>query len=65
MIQESAIIETQFRQRAYDGMWEKVVKIMDHENTYSYTTESGYRVTLIPEKWITAGVFDLNVEIID
>jgi hypothetical protein len=56
-------IETQFRQRAYDGKWERLGKIMDTENAYTYSTESGSRVTLIPEKWVTIGVYDLLMEI--
>jgi hypothetical protein len=58
----SDILETQLIQRAYDGCWEKVVKIMDRENAYSYQNESGAKVTLIPEKWVTIGVYDFIME---
>lgn len=58
------ILEEDFKQRAYDGKWERIGKIMDMDNAYSYTNENGGRVTLIPEKWITLGVYDylLTVE---
>lgn len=61
----SDILETQLVQRAYDGRWEKIAKIIDHENAYSYSNESGNKVTLIPEKWITIAVYDALLEIVD
>jgi hypothetical protein len=59
---EMNILETQIVQREYDGRWERIVKIMDKENSYTYTNESGISVTLIPEKWITTHVFDFLME---
>ena len=59
------ILETQFKQRAFDGKWERIAKIVDYENKYSYETESSSRVTLIPEKWVTIGVYDYMLEIVD
>lgn len=58
------VLETQFNQRAYDGKWERIAKVVDYDNQYTYSTESGSRVTLIPEKWVTIGVYDyiLSVE---
>jgi hypothetical protein len=58
------ILETDMKQRAYDGKWELLGKIKDFENTYSYKTESGITISLIPEKWITVNVYDylLRVE---
>jgi hypothetical protein len=53
-----AILETQFKQRAFDGKWERLGKIVDFENKYTYQTEVGSKVTLIPERWITLGVYD-------
>ena len=53
----SDILETQFIQRAYDGYWEKIVKVMDHENAYTYRNETGTSVTLIPERWLTVQVY--------
>ena len=53
----SDILETQFVQRAYDGYWEKIVKVMDHENAYTYRNETGTSVTLIPERWLTVQVY--------
>lgn len=56
------ILETQFVQRAYDGKWEKLAKVMDYDNKYVYKTESGNRMTYVPEKWMTVGVFDFLAE---
>ena len=52
-------IETQYKQRAYDGKWERIGKIADHSNSYSYKTDGGNTITIVPEKWITIGVYDL------
>lgn len=52
------ILETQFKQRAYDGKWEKLAKVMDYDNKYVYKSESGSSLTYIPTKWTTVGVFD-------
>ena len=57
------ILETQFTQRAYDGKWEKLAKVMDYDNKYVYKTESGNRMTYVPEKWMTVGVFDYMMEL--
>lgn len=57
------VLETQFVQRAYDGHWEKVVKVMDHENAYEYQDEAGVRVKLIPEKWLTVVVYPFICEL--
>ena len=60
---EMTVLETQLKQRAYDGKWERIVKVLDEDNMYSYTNEYGSRVTMIPEKWITVGVYDYLLEI--
>ena len=52
------ILETQFVQRAFDSKWEKVVRVMDYDNKYVYKSESGQRMTYVPTKWMTVGVFD-------
>lgn len=59
------VLETQFKQRAFDGKWERLGKIVDFDNKYTYQTESGSKVTLIPEKWVTLGVYDYIVEFVD
>ena len=59
------ILETQFKQRAYDGKWERIAKVMDYEQKYTYVTESGQKISLIPEKWITVGVYDYMMEFVD
>lgn len=59
------ILEEDFKQRAYDGKWERIGKIADLENSYSFVNENGNRTTLIPEKWITLGVYDYLMEITD
>jgi hypothetical protein len=51
-------LEYALEQRAYDGKWQLLGKIKDMENTYTYNTETGQKVSLIPEKWITLKVFD-------
>lgn len=62
---EMTVLEEQFKQRAFDGKWERIVRIMDTDNIYSYTNETGSRVTLIPEKWVTVGVYDYLLEFVD
>lgn len=57
------ILETQIVQREWDKRWERIVKIMDFENSYTYCNENGVSVTLIPEKWITTHVYDFLMEI--
>jgi hypothetical protein len=52
------ILETAWKQRDYDGKWEKLAKIMDYDNKYVYKSESGSNLTYIPTKWMTVGVFD-------
>lgn len=52
------ILETAFKQRSYDGKWEKLAKVMDYDNKYVYKSESGSNLTYIPTKWMTVGVFD-------
>lgn len=58
-------LEYDFKQRDYDGKWERLGRIKDTQNEYSYLTPSGQKVTLTPEKWITIGVYDYLVDIID
>lgn len=52
------ILEYALEQRDFDGKWELLGKIKDHENAYSYQWETGQKISLIPEKWITVKVFD-------
>ena len=59
------VLETAFKQRAFDGKWERIVKIMDLDNSYSFMSENGSRMTHIPEKWVTVGVYDLLMEVVD
>lgn len=56
------ILEEQLVQREFDGAWERIVKIMDHENAYTYKNEAGVQVTLIPEKWLTVAVYPFIME---
>jgi hypothetical protein len=64
-LSEMTILETQIIQRDWDKRWEKVVKIMDYDHSYTYRNEAGVSVTLIPEKWIVVDVFDALMEIVD
>jgi hypothetical protein len=57
--------EVEFKQREYDGKWEMIQKVLDHDNTYYITSESGNRVAMVPEKWITTGVYDYLIEMED
>lgn len=57
------ILETQFKQRDYDGKWEKLARVMDYDNKYVYKSESGQRMTYVPTKWTTVGVYDLLAEL--
>ncbi len=52
------ILEYEFKSRAYDGKWQLLGKVLDTDNSYSYKTESGNKITLTPEKWITLVVYD-------
>lgn len=64
-LSEMTVLETQIVQRDWDKRWEKIVKIVDHENTYTYFNESGVSVSLIPERWVTVAVYDFLMEIVD
>ena len=55
----------ELRQRAYDGKWEMLVKVLDPENAYTYKTESGNQVTMTPDKWVAIKVFDYLMEFVD
>ena len=59
------VLDTQFKQRAFDGKWERIIKILDHDNAYVYTTDAGSKVRLIPEKWVTVGVYDYIISFED
>ena len=62
---EMQVLETAFKQRAFDGKWERIVKIMDLDNTYTFIGENGSRMSHIPTKWVTVGVYDYLMEIAD
>ena len=57
--------EVEFKQRAYDGKWEMIQKVMDPENAYYTFTETGGRIRMIPEKWMTVGVYDYLITLED
>jgi hypothetical protein len=52
-----------FKQREFDGMWMKLIKMKDFDNSYSYKTEQGHKVNIIPDIWVVAGVYDHMMEI--
>ena len=56
------VLETQIVQRAWDKRWEKLIKIVDYENSYTYRNENGASMTLVPEKWICVDVFDFIIQ---
>ena len=37
------ILAEEFKQRAFDGKWERIVKIIDEDNAYSFINEYGNR----------------------
>jgi hypothetical protein len=51
-------LELAKHRRAYDGKWEVIAKIQDHENRYEYTSDTGQKITYTPERWITIKVLD-------
>lgn len=55
------ILETVLQPRAFDGKIEKLIRVKDHENSYTYKTDTGYEVTYVPEKWICSGVYDMEM----
>lgn len=57
------ILETQFKQRAFDGKWERVIKTLDYDNKYTFTNEAGNKVSYIPEKWLVTDVYDFLGEL--
>ena len=59
------VLDTDFKQRAKDSKWERIIKTLDYDNKYSYISEAGNRVTLVPEKWVTVGVYDLLMEYVE
>lgn len=58
------ILEYDLKQRAYDGKWQLLGKVMDEDNAYTYVSESGQRLTLVPEKWLTLKVYDYLLELV-
>lgn len=57
------VLETQFKQRAFDNKWERIVKTMDYDNKNTFSNEYGNKVSYIPEKWVTVGVYDFIMEL--
>jgi hypothetical protein len=57
-VSEMFILATEYRQRAFDGKWEKLIKISDLDNSYSYTNENGNRAVQVPDKWLCVDVQD-------
>lgn len=57
------VIREEFKQRQSDGKWQRLGLVMDHDNAYSYSTDSGAKVALVPEKWVTLGVYDYMMEL--
>lgn len=55
-------LEVTKSQRKFDGKWETIAKILDHDNAYTYKTDTGQVITLTPEKWITINVTDNEPE---
>lgn len=65
IVKNTHVLETHWKQRAFDGKWMLMGKIFDDENRYSYKGENGSMVHLIPTKWIILSVYDYLLEIVD
>ena len=59
------VLETDLKQRQFDGKWQLWYKFADVENAYEYINEVGSRVVLVPEKWVVAGVYDYLMTVED
>jgi hypothetical protein len=57
------ILNTEIKQRAFDGKWELLWEIKDEENSYSFIDESGQNIQLIPTKWVVGSVYDYLLEV--
>lgn len=56
------ILEEQLVQRAYDGVWERIAKVEDPDNSYRYKDEAGVETVLTPTKWITIATYPFVME---
>lgn len=61
-MQKSDILESRIVQRDFDKRWERIVKVQDFENAYTFANEQGVKMTMIPEKWIIVAVYDFIME---
>ena len=61
---KTPILEFASYYRAFDNKWEILGKILDKENTYTYTTETKQRISHTPEKWVCVDVLNDVVEVI-
>ncbi len=52
------VLETHWKQRAFDKQWMLLGKIFDTENTYSYRNEAGSTFHITPTIWIILDVRD-------
>ncbi len=59
------VLAEEFKQRAFDGKWQRWVKIPDEDNAYSCVNEAGNRYTTMPEMWVVTDVYDYMMEIVD
>jgi hypothetical protein len=50
------LIKTETKQRALDGQWMLLGKILDYDNLYEYTNEFGKQTQIIPTMWIILDV---------
>ena len=59
------VLETAWKQRAFDNRWMLLGKVFDDENKYSYQSAAGSAIHLIPTKWIILNVYDYLITIED
>jgi hypothetical protein len=51
------VMETDLKQRAFDGRWMLMGKVVDEDQAYTYTNEAG-TFTINNTKWIILNVYD-------
>ena len=58
------VFETEFKQRKYDGKWQKWIKISDPESTYRYLAENGDVISVVRTQWLVSDVYDYELEFV-
>jgi len=56
-VSESEFLREEWKQRAYDGKWMRLVQVKDHDSAYTYKKGESTE-TITPRMWVIAGVYD-------